>query len=300
MKILKVFGIVVGIHVFALMLIFANPGCSSSSKPPAATETVAKTEAPAPAITVPTIPAPAADPVPAGFNPDAPATAAPASGGIRFTPTRPNTAAASTLTVEPVKDVTPMSTYTVKSGDSLWTIANKNKISVADLAAANNLKSNTVLKLGQKLIIPGKNPAPAPAPAPAMAAPAVTTAAPAAPTETPAKGAALHHKVATGETLGSIALKYGVRERDLALVNNITDPRKLPLGKDLIIPGWDSTASKSSKSTGKAATAPKTTVEKTTPAPEPAVPVISIGSQPAATPSSDVPVIRVDEAPKKP
>ena len=33
MKILKIFGIVVGIHLFALILIFANPGCSSTTKP---------------------------------------------------------------------------------------------------------------------------------------------------------------------------------------------------------------------------------------------------------------------------
>ena len=36
MKILKIFGVVVGIHLFALLLIFANPGCSSTSKPPPA------------------------------------------------------------------------------------------------------------------------------------------------------------------------------------------------------------------------------------------------------------------------
>ena len=49
MKIIRVFGIVVGIHLFALMLIFANPGCSSSSKPtPAPSDTVAKADTPPP------------------------------------------------------------------------------------------------------------------------------------------------------------------------------------------------------------------------------------------------------------
>lgn len=300
MKILKVFGIVVGIHVFALMLIFANPGCSSSSKPPATTDTVTKTDAPAPAITVPNIP-PASEPIPAGFNPDAPATAAPASGGIRFSPTRPNTPVASTLTAEPVRDVTPMTTYTVKSGDSLWTIANKNKVGRQELATANNLKVTAILQPGQKLIIPGKNPTAGSGPvATTPVAPAMTPAVAPAAADT-SKPAALHHKVATGDTLGSIALKYGVRERDLALANNIADPRKLQLGKELVIPGWDSASGKAvPKSTGKSATAPKTTVEKSTPAPaaEAAVPVISIDSQPAS--SSAVPVIRVDETPRKP
>ena len=36
MKILKIFGIVVGIHVFALISIFANPVGSSTTKPPPA------------------------------------------------------------------------------------------------------------------------------------------------------------------------------------------------------------------------------------------------------------------------
>ena len=95
MKIMKVLGVVVGIHLFALILIFANPGCSSTSKPtPAPVDTLAKSE-PAPAITVPGVPPggdsgyPAVSAAPIMFNPDAPALAG--GGGIRFTPTRPGT-----------------------------------------------------------------------------------------------------------------------------------------------------------------------------------------------------------------
>jgi LysM repeat protein len=44
-------------------------------------------------------------------------------------------------------------TYTVKSGDSLWLIANRNKTTVAKLKAANNLTSETI-KPGQKLRLP--------------------------------------------------------------------------------------------------------------------------------------------------
>jgi LysM repeat protein len=284
MKILKIFGIVVGIHVFALVLIFANPGCSSSSKtPPAAAETVAKAETPA-GIVVPST-APAADAVPAGFNPDAPATAA-AGGGIRFTPTRPNTPAASTLVAEPVHDVTPMTTYTVKGGDSLWTIANKNKLTYQELAAANNLKSNAVLKPGQKLVIPGKGPAPSVSSVtPAIVAADAPKTGAAAVEAT--KSTALHHTVKSGDTLGSIALKYGVRPRDLAVANNITDPTKLQLGKDLIIPGWDAASGKSAKS-GKASS--KSGPEKAaTPAPQPDQPPV-IAPQPQ--PQFEIPVIK--------
>lgn len=45
--------------------------------------------------------------------------------------------------------------YTVKSGDSLWTIAKKHHISTKKLAEANSLDSKASLKVGQKLVIPG-------------------------------------------------------------------------------------------------------------------------------------------------
>lgn len=44
-------------------------------------------------------------------------------------------------------------TYTVKSGDSLWSIAKANNITVDQLKEANNLNSN-LLSIGQTLIIP--------------------------------------------------------------------------------------------------------------------------------------------------
>ena len=46
--------------------------------------------------------------------------------------------------------------YTVKKGDSLWSIANDNNTTVNELKSANNLSSNN-LSIGQKLIIPSKN-----------------------------------------------------------------------------------------------------------------------------------------------
>ena len=45
--------------------------------------------------------------------------------------------------------------YTVKSGDSLWSISRKFGVTVNDLKKVNNLSSN-LLSIGQNLIIPGK------------------------------------------------------------------------------------------------------------------------------------------------
>ena len=44
--------------------------------------------------------------------------------------------------------------YKVRPGDSLWTIAKKHGVTVAELKQANNLRGSTI-RVGQKLVIPG-------------------------------------------------------------------------------------------------------------------------------------------------
>ena len=304
MKILKIFGVVVGIHLFALILIFATPACTSTTKPaPAPSDTMARNDA-AMSVSVPnaqpssTVAAPtgsyAGGSATIAFNPDAPAVAANSSGGVRFTPTRPNTPAASTLIAEPVTDVTPATTYTVVSGDSLWSISKKVHASTTEIAAANNLKTNAVLKAGQKLLIPGKPGSASAAAAANPAASAGKSALTVAPTPKPS-AEALHHVVKSGETLSTIAKQYGVKQADIAMANNITDPAKIRAGMEIIIPGWQTPVSKSGK---KADTATKSGSKSTTP------PTISIGEpEPPVAPkpaASDVPVIQIDDTPVTP
>ena len=298
MKILRIFGIVVGIHVFALILIFANPGCSAMTKttPPPADAT-AKADTASPAITVPLA---AAGDSATGFDPNAPAISV--SAGVHYSPTRPGTAAAGALETEPVGDVTPVTTYTVSKGDSLWTIAHKNHITKAELAAANNLKSEATIRIGQKLIIPGKSMADSSGVA-KSAGTATKSAAPdmAATPKGPADS--VKHVVKPGETLSAIAHKYQVKLSDLATANNVADPSRLRPGTELIIPGWQTPGSKSAKSGTKGAT--KSSAEASKPA---AIPTISVSTadqdaMPAVKPATDSPpVITVEDAPpaKKP
>jgi len=293
MKLLKVFGIVVGIHVFALVLIFANPGCSSTAQPaPSASDTVVKSEAPSPSISMPST-TPADSPVaaaPIAFDPNAPAVAV--SAGIRYSPTRPGTAVAGALEAEPVADVTPASTYTVAKGDSLWTIAKKNHLTVSDLAAANNLKAGSSVRLGQKLIIPGKALPPGAAAARTADLGAAKALPAAAAASAKAPGDAVKHTVKPGETLGAIARKYQVKVGDIATANNISDPAKIHPGMELVIPGWQAPASKAKPGTKAATPAPAV------------VPTISVtGDTPDTKPANDAPpIISVEDvpAPKKP
>jgi LysM repeat protein len=218
MKIIKILGIAAGLHALALILIFSNPGCSYTKA--AGPDTSPITPAPLGEASAP----------------------APDATTIRYSPTRPGTTVASALETQPVSGVTPASTYVVARGDSLWSIAKMNQMSRGDLAAANNLGATATLHVGQKLIIPTKPTASAVLPAAAAPA-AVTFAAPAssAPPKKPA-GEAQRHVVKAGETLGGIARKYGVRQGDIAVANNITDPRRIQPGQELVIPARSASA----------------------------------------------------------
>lgn len=270
MKILKILGIAAGIHAIALILIFANPGCSYSNAASAETSPIASA------------------PVDTSSPASSAISSAPDSVAIRYSPTRPGTVVASALEAPPVADVTPATTYTVAKGDSLSTIAKKHQLSKADLAAANSLKTSAVLHVGQKLIIPAK----APAPAAASAAPSAARAAEAGPSDKPA-GDSVRHTVRPGETLGAIARKYGIRQGDLAVANNITDPRKIQPGQELVIP-----ARSSASKQGKGAKSGTAEASK----------AVSPGAPPAAGPDQDldaglkpanpteVPVIKIEDS----
>lgn len=296
MKILKIFGIVVGIHLFALILIFANPGCSSTTKPTRPSGDTDSKSAPAPVVSLPaTTPAAttATEPTSSAisFNPNAPAAPAPAaSTGERFVPTRPNTPVAGALLSEPVGDVVPASSYTVKSGDNLWTIARKNNITVAQLTAANSLSANASLRPGQKLVIPGKQmSATASVPLAPISGSATKSADPlAAAAAGRSSTEGIKHVVKSGETLGAIARKYGVPQGELAVANNISDPAKIRPGTELVIPGYH--APKSGKAT-------KSANGKAAPQPSAPVTVEPPAAQPAPVTPPPVPVIRIDDAP---
>ena len=239
MKILKILGIVVAVHLFAFMFVFAVPGCRSIRRhSPGATDTA---PAPAPAtVNYPGASGPAYAPPPGteslsitdtDLNPAAASTdntvsfpSSPITPGVRYNPTRPGTPVAQALQTEPVGDVTPASTYTVAKGDSLWTVARKHGISTAELAAANNLAPGASVRLGQRLIIPGKTVAP-------------MSTAPAAGVE----GETLVYKVKAGETLGQIARRSGTTVAVIKSLNRLTVDT-VRAGQELTLPAGPASA----------------------------------------------------------
>ena len=112
--------------------------------------------------------------------------------------------------VEPTPPVIPPSdnTYTVASGDSLWSIARKFGVTVQELRNLNNLTSD-LLSLGQVLLIPIKEPAP------------------------PVEGTI--YTVVSGDNLYSIASRFGTTVNAIREANNLTS-NVLSVGQTLIIP----------------------------------------------------------------
>lgn len=302
MKILQIFGAVVVVHVLAFIFIFASPGCQSGPR-----------NIPTPDATMPSGGTAAA---PVTFSPATPQPVdlgtsvayTPASPSGYAAPTRPGSAAAVAITpAKPVAEVTHVTTYTVARGDSLWTIAKKNNLTVAELAKANNISTGTALQPGKKLIIPGK---PGAAPAPAADKPrdlgTLTQAAPAV--AKPANGEALKHTVAVGESLGVIARKYQVSVGELAAVNNITDPSRVRAGQQLVIPGFKAVAAKGVTAPATAAAKPAAPETPATATAAPAAPRFELTPPPPGQDldaglkdsSTEVPTIKVEEAPPTP
>lgn len=108
--------------------------------------------------------------------------------------------------------------YTVKSGDSLWKIANSYGVSVDSIKSANNLKSD-VLSIGQKLLIP-------------VSDTKVEEVKP------PVSNSGVSYVVVKGDNLYSIANKYGVSVDDIKKYNNLSS-NTLSIGQVLNIPGTE-------------------------------------------------------------
>ncbi len=149
-------------------------------------------------------------------------------------------------------------TYTIQSGDTLGRIASRHGVTVAQLKAFNNLRSDMV-RAGDTLSIPETSTRAAATTAPTSTA---TTPAPAATAPT----GTYKHVVAPGESLTVIARRYGVKIGDVALANKIRDPSLIRPGQELIIPGWQATDTPPASTASSTSTAPRQPAVTTPPA----------------------------------
>ena len=117
--------------------------------------------------------------------------------------------------------------YVVQSGDYLAKISKRFNVTIASIKSLNNLKGD-VIRVGQKLKIPGKVDVGTPAAAPAPAKKSSSTF-------TPYTGATKEYVVKSGDTLGAIAYGNGINIRQLKELNNL-ESDVLKVGQKLKIP----------------------------------------------------------------
>ncbi len=122
-------------------------------------------------------------------------------------------------------------TYGVQSGDSLWAIAQRFQVNVEDIRKWNSLSARTsrrALKVGSVLYIWPDN---APKQVVERAGTVIAQRAPASNAGRPGSV----HSLAAGETLWSIAQRYGISVEDIKRWNNIKDTTRLPTGMQLTV-----------------------------------------------------------------
>ena len=95
--------------------------------------------------------------------------------------------------------------HIVRAGETLWDIARSYGITVNEIVAANSIKNQNRIQVGQNLKI-------------------LTV-----------KG--VLHKVGTGENLWEIADRYGVSLAEIVAVNKIANPSLIKAGDEIVIPG---------------------------------------------------------------
>jgi LysM repeat protein len=102
--------------------------------------------------------------------------------------------------------------HVVKSGETLSSIAEKEHTSVKTLCRENNIHETSVIRIGQKLIVPG----------PKHSSPEVLD-----------NPLLKHHKVKSGDTLSGIAIKHHTTVAKICKLNNFKPTKTLQIGEKI-------------------------------------------------------------------
>ncbi|MFP2911555.1 LysM domain-containing protein [Pyxidicoccus sp. 3LFB2] len=107
-----------------------------------------------------------------------------------------------------------MTTYSIRSGDTLGAIARRFNTSVDKLAKANGIANPNRIFAGQKIVVDGFD------------APRASGG-----------GGGGSYTVKSGDTLSGIAGRHGTSVAALQRANNISNPNRIFAGQRLTIPG---------------------------------------------------------------
>lgn len=216
MKLTKIFGIVLSLHVAVILLVMFQPGCQTPSG--------------------------GGDDEPAGdaFNasPEDGDTGgeavaeAPEKERPRTSPTPPDGGFVPTEPVDPPDASGGLKTYTVVSGDGLESIAKRHGTTLERLLEINNIpeREKNKLSIGQELLVPG-------AAGSSSGSGDTTIIKPEDPEPNPTPVTPVRdvHVVESGDTLSKIAGTYGVSVSALKVKNNLQGDL-IQIGQRLLIP----------------------------------------------------------------
>lgn len=123
--------------------------------------------------------------------------------------------------------------HVVQPGENLYRISLRYGVSMTAIQAANNLANPNLIFVGQQLIIPAGGTTPT--------QPQPTQPAQPQPTQPPTTGTGTTYTVQRGDTLASIASRFGTTYQAIAAANGITNPNLIYVGQQLTIPGGSGT-----------------------------------------------------------
>lgn len=230
MKITKIFGIVLSLHVGVILLVMFQPSCNTLKKGKGDQNGTTETSPPETGV----------DPAfNAGTGTEDPPSesASGTAAGVRSSPTRPDpgelivpggTGDATGVGLRPEG----VSVYKIARGDTLWGIARKNNVSLNALLGANpGLNKNASLSIGQEVLVPGGG-----------TTATGGTGAPSGPGTTAVSPGATTYVIKKGDNLTRIASSHGVSIQALRTANGLSGDT-LRIGQTLVIPGGGSTPS---------------------------------------------------------
>lgn len=100
--------------------------------------------------------------------------------------------------------------HVIRPGDTMWSIARRYGVPVESVIEANRWMSPERLQIGMRLLIPHPSPL--------------------------AVAEVVRYPVQPGDTVWSIAWRFGVPMQTIMLANHITPPYTLQVGQEILVP----------------------------------------------------------------
>ena len=233
MKVSKIFGCVIGLHLGVIAMLLVQPGCRTK-QPPTRTYSQERTSG----GLIEAIGQGSGSGLDSAFNAGFDdSSAAPDDNDFSefdaITPVAPLSDGGQTVPVAGPS----FETYTVKKGDNLWTIARRSNVSLNELYAANGLDTTSILSIGQELQIP-------------VEGSTATVTAPSPDTYQPTSfnQGSTEYMVKRGDSLSKIANQFDTSVRAIKAANGLSSDL-IRVGDKLVVPVSSSSTGTSSAMT---------------------------------------------------